>query len=81
LLQGAQTSLVTEQISELNTQLTEAKIQRAEAEANYAQAQRLLRSRSGGISSAIQVLESDLIQYYREQEADLARIIHDGRMI
>jgi capsular exopolysaccharide synthesis family protein len=73
LLQGALTSLVTEQISELNTQLTEAKIQRAEAEANYAQAQRLLRNRGGGISSAIQVLESDLIQYYREQEADLER--------
>jgi uncharacterized protein involved in exopolysaccharide biosynthesis len=34
LLQGAQTSLVTEQISDLNGQLTDAKIQRAEAEAN-----------------------------------------------
>lgn len=73
LLEGAQTSLLTEQISELNVQLSEAKIQRAEAEANYAQARRLLRSRTGGLSSAIQVLESDLIQYYREQEADLER--------
>lgn len=72
LLQGAETTLVTEQISDLNAQLTEAKIQRAEAEANYAQARRLVRG-SGGLSSAIQVLESGLIQYYREQEADLER--------
>jgi len=72
LLQGAQTSLVTEQISDLNAQLTDAKIQLAEAEANYSQARSLLRG-GGGLTSAIQVLESDLIQYYREQEADLER--------
>lgn len=73
LLEGEQGSLVAEQISELSTQLTEAKIQRAEAEANYDQVRKLLSGRSGGLSSAIQVLQSDLVQYYRQQEADLER--------
>jgi len=60
LLQGERVTLLTEQISNLNTQLSDARRARNEAEANLAQAQRLVSS-PDRLNTAVQVLESSLI--------------------
>lgn len=72
LLQGERVTLVTEQISTLNAQLSEARRARTEAEANLEQARRLLSS-PDKLGTAVQVLESDLIQRLREEQSTLAR--------
>jgi succinoglycan biosynthesis transport protein ExoP len=72
LLQGERVTLITEQISTLNAQLSEARRARTDAEANLAQANRLLSS-PDKLNTAVQVLESDLIQRLREQQSALAR--------
>jgi len=72
LLQGERVTLVTEQISTLNAQLSEARRARTEAEANLEQARRLLSS-PDKLNTAVQVLESDLIQRLRESQSTLAR--------
>jgi capsular exopolysaccharide synthesis family protein len=72
LLQGERVTLVAEQISTLNAQLSEARRTRTDAEANLEQARRLLSS-PDKLGTAVQVLESDLIQRLRESQSALAR--------
>jgi len=72
LLKGSEGTLVSQEISELNTQLILARTSRAEAEARLTQVRQLIRS-SGGATSAAEVLDSQLIQRLREQEAEVNR--------
>ncbi len=65
-------TLLTEQISTLNNQLSETRRARTESEANLAQVQRLLTS-PDKLNTAVQVLESSLIQNLREAQSALAR--------
>ncbi len=67
-------SLLSQQLADLNTQLIVVRTQRAEAEARFKQVQRLLNS-PGGIDTAAAVLGSRLIQRLREQEAEVVRKI------
>lgn len=67
-------SLLAQQIAELNSRLIVARAELAESEARYAQVQKLLRA-EGGIESAAAVLQSTLIQRLREQEAEVLRNI------
>jgi capsular exopolysaccharide synthesis family protein len=71
-----QSTLLSQQVAELNAKLITARSERAEAEARYEQVERLLES-PGGISSAAAVLQSPLIQKLREQEAQIVREIAD----
>ena len=72
LVRGKDSTLITQQISELNTQLILARTKRAEADARLKQVESLLRS-PGGADSAAEVLSSLLIQKLREQEAEIQR--------
>ena len=72
LLQGERVTLLTQQISTLNTQLSDIRRARTEAEANLVQAQRLLSS-PDKLNTAVQVLESNLIQRLLEEQSALAR--------
>ena len=72
LLQGERVTLITEQISNLNQQLSEARLARTAAGANLDQARRLLADPTK-LSTAVQVLDSSLIQRMREEQADLVR--------
>lgn len=72
LLESDGMTINDQQISELNTQLILAKTASAQAESRLKQAQRLMRS-SNGIESAGEVLNSELIQRLREQEAEVGR--------
>ena len=67
-------SLLSQQMSVLNSQLISSRAARAEAEARYAQVEALLDV-EGGISSAAAVLRSPLIQNLRSQEAQVVRKI------
>lgn len=67
-------TLLAQQLAELNSRLIVARAERAEAEARYDQVQSLLAS-EGGVESAAAVLESGLIQRLREQEAQVVRKI------
>ncbi|MGB1548247.1 MAG: GumC family protein, partial [Alphaproteobacteria bacterium] len=72
LIRGKDTTVTSQQISEINTQLILARTQRAEAEARLKQVESLVRS-PGGVESAAEVLASPLIQRLREQEAEIQR--------
>ncbi len=72
LLRGNEGTLIAQQFTELNTQLILAKAVSAEAGARLAQTRELLNS-PGGIESAGEVLNSELIQSLRSQEAGLQR--------
>lgn len=72
LLQGERVTLLTEQISALNSQLSDTRLTRTEAEANLGQAQRVLSS-PDKLSTTVQVLESTLIQRLSEEQSALAR--------
>ncbi len=78
LLQGKETSLTSQQLTELNAQLILAKAARAEAEARYKQTRRL-HNAEGGIESSGEVLGSMLIQNLRKQEADIQRKLAELR--
>ncbi len=65
-------TLTSKQLTDLNTQLVLAQTERAQAEARLRQARQLV-SKKGGYESVAQVVESQLIQKLREQEADLVR--------
>ena len=67
-------SLLSKQMSELNSQLISTRAVRAEAEARYAQIQALLGVEDG-VSSAAAVLQSSLIQALRTQEVEVVRKI------
>ena len=67
-------SLLSQQLVELNSQLINARASRAEAEARHAQVQALLDTEDG-VSSAAAVLGSPLIQNLRAQEVEVVRKI------
>ena len=67
-------SVLSKQLTELNSQLIVARAQKAEAEARYAQVYSLLKA-EGGIETAAAVLDSPLIQRLREQETQVVRKI------
>ena len=67
-----QSSVLGQQLGQLNIDLVRARSARAEADARYQQIQKLLQS-TGGTESAATVLDSPLIQRLREQEAAVIR--------
>ncbi len=72
LIKGERATLVSEQISVLNTEFVLARSKRAEAEVRLSQAEVLLAT-EGGVNSVGEVLSSRLIQRLREQEAVVVR--------
>jgi capsular exopolysaccharide synthesis family protein len=72
LLQGERVSLIAEQISRLNAGLVDASIERKKAEADLAQVRRLLAS-SSDITSASQVMQSDVYKTLHEEALALER--------
>ena len=71
LFEGRGTSLITEQVSDLNLKLTDATIERRAAESRLAQVRGLKTAES--VDTAVQVLDSRLIEKFREQELELER--------
>ncbi|MHA1112888.1 MAG: GumC family protein [Alphaproteobacteria bacterium] len=67
-------SVLSNQLTELNSKLIVARAQNAEAEARYAQVYDLLQS-EGGVETAAAVLDAPLIQRLREQETQVVRKI------
>jgi polysaccharide biosynthesis transport protein len=70
---------LTLQYFQLNTQLALAQAQRAEAEARLSRARGMLNS--GGISNAVLVLKSSLMDSLRGQETELIRRLADMRSV
>lgn len=66
---------LAQQITELNTQLILARTERVEAQARYSQVQRLMRSGNG--VSAIEVLDSPVVQKLREEELQTQKTIKE----
>jgi succinoglycan biosynthesis transport protein ExoP len=76
LLEGAGVQLQSQELSELNSQLILARAARSEAQARVATLQRIVGAQGendGGIDSALEVLQSPLIQQLRAQEVQLKR--------
>ena len=71
LTQARDSTLLEQQIYQVNTQLIAAQTRTAEADAELHEARALMES-EGGISSASEVLTAPLIQNLRMQEAKLA---------
>ena len=69
---GKEQGLSQRQLSEINSQLIIARAERAEAQAKYNQVARILKS-GRDIDSVSAVLNSNLIQRLREQEAEVQR--------
>lgn len=74
-----QTTLLQQQLAELNRQRVDAREQEAEAVARVAQVKRLLSEGADGIESVTAVLDSTLIVRLREQEAEVLREIAELR--
>lgn len=72
LLETSRETLISKQIGELDGRQTEAGIERRTAEANIMQVRRLLNG-VGTIDATPQVLQSELIRKYREEELALER--------
>ena len=72
LIQGKDTTVTEQQITEINTQLILARTKTAEAGARLRQIRSLVRSEDG-VDSAAEVLASPLIHSLRERETDVAR--------
>lgn len=73
LFQNDGSTLITRQMTDLNLRLIDARMVRIAAEANFAEARRLLNSPDSLGTTAVQVLQSDLIRRFREQELELDR--------
>lgn len=71
LLQGDRASLIAQRISDTSAKLTEATIDRRGAEAKVAEARKLAAANRN--SSIVEVLHSDTIRRFREQELELQR--------
>ena len=71
LTEAAGTDLLAEQLSTINGQLIIAKAERAEAEVRLAQMRRLLDNNRQGLETSLDVLNSQIIQQLRTQEAEL----------
>lgn len=72
LFAGERVGLINERVSALSAKLTDATIARRALEANLSQARRLADG-SEDIETVSQVLQSSLVQRYREEEAELER--------
>jgi polysaccharide biosynthesis transport protein len=72
LIQGQGDTLKRQEISELNAQLVVERTKGAEAQARLRQVERLLND-PGGARAVSKVLQSELIQALREQQADVDR--------
>ena len=72
LIEGKDTTVTEQQVSEINTQLILARTKTAEAGARLRQIRSLLTSERG-VESAAEVLASSLIQSLRERETDVTR--------
>ncbi len=72
LIEARGLTIISQQVAEVSTQVVIAKTDRVEAQARLRQTLTLLKS-PHGISSAVEVLKSPLIQKLREQEASLQR--------
>lgn len=72
LFQSRSETLISQRIADLNGRLTQATIERRAAEANLAEVRRLLTG-AAAIEAAPQVLQSALIQRFREEELGLER--------
>ena len=70
LFETSRETLISKQIGELATRLTDAVIERRAAEANLLQVSRLLNG-AGTIDATPQVMQSELIRKYREEELAL----------
>jgi succinoglycan biosynthesis transport protein ExoP len=75
LLQAEGSTLISQQMADLNAQLTAAKTARAGAEAQLSQLEELMQSSSDneGIFTASEVLQSPLIQNLRQQQVAAER--------
>jgi succinoglycan biosynthesis transport protein ExoP len=76
LIDLAGSSLLAQQLGDLNGRLIVVHAELAESEARYAQVEKLIAS-SDGVGSAAAVLNSPLIQKLREQEAQVVRKISE----
>jgi succinoglycan biosynthesis transport protein ExoP len=72
LFETSRETLISKQIGELTIRLTDAGIERRAAEANLIQVRRLLNG-TGTIDATPQVMQSELIRKYREDELALER--------
>jgi capsular exopolysaccharide synthesis family protein len=72
LIIGKDVTVATQQMSELASQLVGARVARQQAESQLRQVEQL-RASPAGAAAALEVLESDLIQDLRVQEAQLRR--------
>ncbi|WP_084536426.1 GumC family protein [Azospirillum halopraeferens] len=75
---GQQTTVTDQQMSELNSRLVMARADLGQKQARLDQVRNLLRSR-GSMDSTSDVLQSQLIQRLREQEAGLQREMSDAQ--
>lgn len=76
LFEGSETTLERQELSEINTQITVAASARVEARSR-ADALRDILNREGSVEGAPEVVNSQLIQRLREQQAALKRQIAD----
>lgn len=72
LIMGKDVTIATQQMSELASQLVAARVERQGAESQLEQIERLMDTPNGA-ASAVEVLDSKLIQDLRVQEAQLRR--------
>lgn len=72
IVQSKDTTVLGQQIAEINTQLIIARTERARAEASLNQVKSLL-NKPGGAEAAADVLNAPLIQRLKEQEAEVKR--------
>lgn len=71
-----QANLLGQQLAQLNADLIRARNERIEAQARFDQVQKLLENPDGG-NTALSVLNNQLIQRLREQEAEVSREFAD----
>jgi polysaccharide biosynthesis transport protein len=76
LLKGAENTLGSQELSELNSQITQAEAARAEAEARAQSIRQLLRT-TGSVDTSSDVLGSALIQRLREQQGAAQRLVDE----
>jgi capsular exopolysaccharide synthesis family protein len=72
LIRGKDVGLANEEASSLNSQFVEARVRRERAETRWKQVEELV-SKSESAASAVEVLQSPLIQALRQQEAEVQR--------
>ena len=72
LLQGRGETLLSQEISELNTQWMQASAERVTAEARFRLVKKLVNS-PGGLDTVAEVLQSSIIQRLRDHETEIQR--------